>query len=357
MAEKVVYILGAGFSAPLGLPVMNNFLERSKDMFAENQKLYSYFQDVFSIIKEFSFIKNYYNTDLYNIEEILSILEMSNNLSNSDTETSFKKYIVDVVKYYTPDIKGTTRTPGDWLGNIFGGQNPLRDYGIFIACLLNLEFHVFGSGTKHDAIIREDIKKTYSIVTVNYDLVIENICELITNCTNTDSIKKKFLGFSDNESDKSILKYAKLHGSIDSENIIPPTWNKGIHKEDIKSIWKLAYKVISEANYIRIIGYSLPLTDSYVNFLLKSAVVNSGNLKNIDVICLDPDSTVYEKYKEFIDFKNFRFKSSNVIEYLTRVYTSNDKLNRHPNTDPLYQNIKIAPLNSLENEHETFMSK
>ena len=28
--EKVVYLLGAGFSAPLGIPVMGNFLTRSK---------------------------------------------------------------------------------------------------------------------------------------------------------------------------------------------------------------------------------------------------------------------------------------------------------------------------------------
>jgi len=31
--EKVVYLLGAGFSAPLGLPVMSNFLEKSKDIY------------------------------------------------------------------------------------------------------------------------------------------------------------------------------------------------------------------------------------------------------------------------------------------------------------------------------------
>ncbi|WP_175406349.1 hypothetical protein [Bacillus sp. FJAT-27264] len=28
--EKVVYILGAGFSAPLGIPVMSNFIMKAK---------------------------------------------------------------------------------------------------------------------------------------------------------------------------------------------------------------------------------------------------------------------------------------------------------------------------------------
>lgn len=32
--ENVVYILGAGFPAQFGLPIMSNFLEKSKDMYA-----------------------------------------------------------------------------------------------------------------------------------------------------------------------------------------------------------------------------------------------------------------------------------------------------------------------------------
>ena len=36
--ERVVYLLGAGFSAPLGLPVMSNFLEKSKYMYFEESE-------------------------------------------------------------------------------------------------------------------------------------------------------------------------------------------------------------------------------------------------------------------------------------------------------------------------------
>jgi hypothetical protein len=51
--------LGAGVSAPLGLPVTSNFLVRSKDMFAANAQKYSHFAEVFKTIKELSIIKNY----------------------------------------------------------------------------------------------------------------------------------------------------------------------------------------------------------------------------------------------------------------------------------------------------------
>jgi len=361
MSEKVVYILGAGFSAPLGIPVMNNFLERSKDMFAENPESYSYFEEVFSTIKEFSFVKNYYSADLFNIEEILSILEMRDNLSHARKKSSFKRYIVDVVTHHTPNILGISQPSNDWLGSIFGGSNPVRDYGIFISCLLNLEFYIYPGRTKHDTVSKSTIQNTYSVVTLNYDLVIEYLCELINGHTDKESLKGEFLGFLDDDSDNCILDYAKLHGSIDSKNIIAPTWNKGIQSKEIKSIWSLAYKVISEANYIRIIGYSLPTTDSYVKFLLKSAVIKSNNLKRIDVICLDEDNTVVERYNEFIarDFNNFRFKNKNVMEYLSMVLESNDYLEPppDPDTNPEGSNIKIATLKNLEYVHERFMKQ
>lgn len=43
MPEKVVYILGAGFSAPLGLPVMSNFLVKSKDLYFSDTEKYKRF--------------------------------------------------------------------------------------------------------------------------------------------------------------------------------------------------------------------------------------------------------------------------------------------------------------------------
>jgi hypothetical protein len=57
--DNVVYFLGAGFSAPLGLPITSNFLVKSKDMFAANAQNYSHFAEVFKTIKELSIIKNY----------------------------------------------------------------------------------------------------------------------------------------------------------------------------------------------------------------------------------------------------------------------------------------------------------
>jgi hypothetical protein len=116
---KVVYLVGAGFSAPLGLPVMRNFVVKSKDMLALNAKEFAHFEKVFALIKDMSAVKNYYSADLFNIEEILSILEMSERVGRRSTKR-FRRYIVDVITFYTPAAPEVDppRLPANWYDHL-----------------------------------------------------------------------------------------------------------------------------------------------------------------------------------------------------------------------------------------------
>jgi hypothetical protein len=108
---------------------------------------------------------------------------------------------------------------------------------------------------------------------------------------------------------------AKLHGSIDSDNIIAPTWNKRVARGIIET-WRAAQNLLSSANEIRIVGYSLPVADAYIRYLLKSAVVTSPHLKQIDVICRDGDGSTRSRYRDFISFKYARYTDADVHDYL-----------------------------------------
>ena len=55
---------------------MSDFLSRSKDLFAAQPKSFPAFERIFALVRQWSEIKTYYDADLLNIEEILSILEM-----------------------------------------------------------------------------------------------------------------------------------------------------------------------------------------------------------------------------------------------------------------------------------------
>lgn len=313
--DKVVYILGAGFSAPLGLPVMSNFLVKAKDVYFSDPQKYRLFQEVFRTIDKLSIVKNYFSSDLFNIEEILSILEMQKRLGNVQITKEFTEFISLVIKFYTPPLsrKPDEKWPGHWYDYLFGdGNSPWLRHGYFVASLFGLEGDLKSS--KPSVSFSEDRKANYSIVTLNYDLVLEAVCDYLNG--NLEVQKSlSFVRSNYQQGDISQVPLAKLHGSVDSDNIVPPTWNKYLN-DNIAGAWSLAYQSITEANHIRIIGYSLPTSDAYIKYLLKAAIADSQHLKRIDVICRDQDGSVKRRYDEFVDFNYYQFFDKDIANYL-----------------------------------------
>jgi hypothetical protein len=333
--DKVVYVLGAGFSRPLGLPIMSDFMDKGKDMYSVDPSKYQHFQKVFRSIKELAYIKMAYSSDLENIEEILSILEMRDLLDNNNQEKlDFINFIVDVINYYTP----VQKRPAPSMVNI-GSFDQLqflfpaiyeKVYGGFVLGLFNHQIKV-----KSQEIISEndlwgltcdEIKNpsaSYSIITLNYDLVLENIAHHILTCTNN----KGDIHFQ--RSQNLLLAtppiIAKLHGSVDDRNIIPPTWNKTIATNPhIQSEWSIAYNLLKSANHIRFIGYSLPITDAYVRYLFKAGMLMNDHLKSIDVICQEKVNSANNRYDEFITLQSakYHFFNVNTTDYLNYIYDS-----------------------------------
>jgi len=141
---------------------------------------------------------------------------------------------------------------------------------------------------------------------------------------------------------------AKLHGDVEIGNIVPPTWAKSITESVLKS-WQIALQVLKACNHLRIIGYSLPITDSYVKYLLKAGVLDNNHLKSIDVICLDGSGEVERRYGELIDSsfrKLYRFRNRSVDDYLGLVYQEATSTGMPPVT---------LEYNKLEKVHATFM--
>ncbi|MBI3659047.1 hypothetical protein HY230_01065 [Candidatus Acetothermia bacterium] len=97
--EKVVYFLGAGFSAPLGIPTSRGFYQKSKDLHYGDQKSFSDFGKIFEIVdRELAFVKNYYTSDQTNIEEILSILAMRDTFTGANQLELYRQYIKHVIE-------------------------------------------------------------------------------------------------------------------------------------------------------------------------------------------------------------------------------------------------------------------
>ena len=245
--ENIVYLLGAGFSAPLGLPVISNFLTKSRDQYFANQDLYPHFPSVFETINEYSYAKNYFSTDLFNIEEILSIMEMRVSLDGTELSDNFKTYISDVIKFHTPEFPVYGGMPGNWYDFVCGAHEPWKHYGSFVASLFDLEVHEKNSGRGRTFTFRSDAqsKNCYGVVSLNYDLVVETA---IAYLRDHEHLKcENALGFDREFKSDELPWLAKLHGCVDSGVIVPPTWRKFLFP-GIQSEWN-AVECYPNSNY------------------------------------------------------------------------------------------------------------
>lgn len=312
------------FRLLIGLPVMSNFLEKSKDQYFSDPDKFAHFQQIFDTINRLSVSKNYYNTDLFNIENILSILELQNTLTNRDEQESFVKYIQNVIEHCTPPIpNSSSRGYGSWFDVVFG-ERPFGLYKLFVSLLLGYEINsrISSSSGNQSTVTLSNTNMEYSVISLNYDMLLENLEEAINS--NYDGPSARFRYATDDENSGPYL--AKLHGSVDTGEIIPPTWSKHLSK-DISLTWQLAYRLLSEANHIRILGYSLPLADSYLKYLFRAASTDVPHLKRIDVLCLDPTGHVKKRYDDFIAFNNYRFLSRSIEGYFEQLKDAQDTLN------------------------------
>lgn len=355
--EHVVYLLGAGFSAPLGLPTVSDFYFRSQEMYALDRDRYAHFAKVFSTIRTLSVSKNYYSANMFNIEDILSILEMTEHLNGRRLKGPFIQYIRDVIAYTTPALQPckSGEMPGNWHDWLFGTNSDWHDYGSFVMSLFGAQFQYAAgnSGIRAHSDIAyhpgtfSSVK--YSVLTLNYDTVLESLSNFVATNYVGDMMPEfqRTPDDDNNSASRTAVALAKLHGCASTGDIVPPTWNKHLSRAIVPA-WRLAYAALASATQIRVIGYSLPTADAYLKYLLKAAITEDPVLKRIDIVCLDQDGSVKKRYDEFIQFGYYTFHNRDTRSYLSavsKVYQQN----------PLQPGSRRMIFDRLERAHSAFV--
>lgn len=73
--------------------------------------------------------------------------------------------------------------------------------------------------------------------------------------------------------------------AVETPLILPPVFNK-MNSGDVSPVWRKALEILREAKNIILVGYSLPKTDIYMQYFLKSAIGPNSSLQKI--IVFDP---------------------------------------------------------------------
>ncbi len=334
--SNTVFILGAGASCEYGLPLISNFLERSKELY-DSTKVTEYkenYKRVFQAIGNLQNVNSKSFINIYNIEEVLSAFEMGriiNKLPGISKKEEIERIIV-----------ATKRLIYETLDKSTALMIPSRS-GPPDAC----------SGYKRlaefiDRQNRENIDAC-SVITFNYDL-------LLDYALYKQKLKVNYCLNEINEDKASQVKLMKLHGSlnwfmqVDEENdveplylddifedtkywlnsggedkkffidpikwlsgknneyngksimpepiLVPPTFNKMEYNKSIPNVWRQASLELTEAENILICGYSHPETDNFFKYLFALGISGESIIKRFSVY--DPDPELEGKYRNIL---------------------------------------------------------
>lgn len=329
---SVVFILGAGASADAGAPLMGNFLDKARDIWAlgkiEDDQARDSSERVFKLISKLQAVHSKCDINLRNIESILAALDMGKTLDwlPGYDQRQIDELIDDVSTLICLTIENSIAFP------LKGGvvENPPY-YQTLVNVINN---------------IRTDSEpsRAVSVITFNYDLLCDrsllakglspDYClEGAVNDQSTPLLKvhgslnwvrcpdcdgriypvrvnrnaEKF--FPGNKlPPKRVVHSAPMPISrwLKEESpcehlpanepkapfIVPPTWNKTDHHRAIAPVWKAAAKVLSQADHIFVIGYSFPGSDAFFHYLYGLGTLGENPLRKFAVF--NPDKNEVE---------------------------------------------------------------
>jgi len=363
--ERVVYLFGAGFSAPLGVPTVANFLStarkiaRSTTLDGVKDCLVRALEQIDDSSKH---LGRYFDYDFRNVEEMLSIIEMTQYLrGRSPDSANFRQFIKHVIQLSTPELCLLPpnspllgeRGISNWYDHIFGSDRDRQRYGAFVASLFNCGF-LYEERPPRISFLHSQGETHYSVITLNYDAVMEGIVKGINGLpASSTRVPLSFNTKGHPTTEAMCLDYAKIHGTVaegenDDIQVVLPTWNKTSAPE-IRPVWRLASSLLAQATHLRILGYSLPDSDAYIRYLLMSSMSANTSLEKIDIICLDtPDNEVSLRYGRLLQSKSYRFKNANVSAYLD--------VNFEKTREGMSGNSRHLTFSQLERAHALFMA-
>jgi NAD-dependent SIR2 family protein deacetylase len=335
-SDRNVFILGAGFSKDAGVPVIHDFLDRSREFFDNPESGLDgeerlKFDAVFKFKREMARAREKFRIDLDNVEELFGLVEMSHRLGSVALETRDATVYL-IAKTIQLALRGPSERPQVIV-------NPLQGYGA------NPPFQQYfshksatGGGTTdiytHFALLlagRYDDQakmkaRSNTIITFNYDLVLDDALVRVDAKPDYGLDGAHYEREYQGQTPVAVLK---LHGStnwaicsncnqvrvldhkvtaalgvLKSQQcgkcgnaalrilLVPPSWDKSEYSKTMQSVWRKAVDELKRATRICVIGYSMPPSDAFFKFLLSLGLAENDRLYKLSVVDWIPDGAI-----------------------------------------------------------------
>jgi hypothetical protein len=305
---KTVWILGAGFSKPLGGPLLTELFDRTRMEF-----VISCFPDflgkewcgsIVSVFQEFSVNQSRSPVFWNDAEEFLDKLDAASGLTHTHPELKQMQRCID--QAYGDNIPDLLKHVSDQAVSLMCAEcSAFVKYGI-----VNSE-----RWKSHVEWVKR-VCPTDTIITFNYDTLVEKLDKEVS-CQENERTRVQVILPGSNSSLENCTPMYKLHGSVDweiqqlqgkkcirqSRNgywaillesvngrlIASPGPSKVEHTKVLKELWDGAAGALHEANRIVFVGYRIPETDGFARhwFLEHLTAIKDKNAQ-IDIV-LGPD--------------------------------------------------------------------
>lgn len=362
--DRNVYVLGAGFSADAGAPLINNFLDLSHRLLLDpatelDDTERKQFGDVFRFRQEVAQAREKVVLDLDDIEQLFGLIEISERVrSSSELRTSMQYLIVKTLQLATrgtqrPKIHFTAQPGAEVLNRIANGHPGFSrvtgGVGDLFSCDVYTFFAALVSGFLDSN--RDHARRADSVITFNYDLVLEDALSRVGAVAEYGLTTPPDYPQRPRE-DTGGVTVLKLHGSANwavckkcegsvvalDEKVtvnpsalrerlcprcntpsyhpllIPPSWDKSEYRDVTSNIWRRAVAELESATRIVVIGYSMPEMDAFFRYLITLSPSRNQNLFQfvvVDLPSLGPSlggvegrgvgQSLQEKYAELLD--------------------------------------------------------
>jgi len=350
--DRNVYILGAGFSAPAGVPVIYDFIDRARIYFDDPSAKMDdvereHFERFLRFKQKMSQAREKVKIDLDNVEQLFGLVEISQRLGLESPETRNSTVYV-IAK--TLELATRSQRAGE-IGFQANKEVLERKRGVvprgfgmdpgfnppqFRADTYDY-FASLASGLLDDP--DRQASRANTFITFNYDLLLDDALRRVGASPEYHLPKTRTVVEEEEETSLPVCSVLKLHGSTNwgvcahatcgyhvvvldkkvtaspgefrsrvcpkcrqpgfQPLLIPPSWDKSEYREIMRPIWAKAVKELKLASRICVIGYSMPEADSFFKYLLALALSENHNLYKFIVV--DRNPKIATRYEELLD--------------------------------------------------------
>ena len=327
---KTVYVLGAGASFHVGAPLLADFLVTARLLREGREQLVhkDSFDRVFDWIDKLRGSSYYVEFDLDNLEHVFSLAEMGKQLKLEGAEQIFAD-----LRYLVTETLDICRVKYEEKQLV-----PSADYATFVT-------HLAGRNDEWRRLVGDQFHKDV-LISFNYDVSLDY-------AFNFKGIRFGYGFDGANTSDFVVLK---LHGSTNwamcrscnspelqivpaspippghhigpslqsgesykfkmvtnvlantqcdkcrvvrrlEPYVIPPTWSKMVEGSPLQKVWLRAVEEIKTAYQIVVIGYSMPPTDTFFQYLLTLGLQANAGFHRVVVVNKDNSDALKERYR------------------------------------------------------------